>query len=746
MRKRFTKIICALTAVVAAFGVASVSACADTYDSKPLKGNIFTESPAKSNGGFAVEKGDYVYFINGAEENTAQNTYGSVVKGSIMRISCDDLSARNYSKTDIVVPQIAYSGSKNAGIFVYGDYVYYSTPSTEKNSDGAVLNSNLAFKRTKLDGTDTMRGYYVQFPDASFEYRFVEVEGTVYLIYVAKSEDFFDTGASYTNIHSINCETGENTLLAYNVVSDSVVFDKTNLENPTVYYLMKVTDFKTGSTDSTYNQIYSVRADAKEGKAYDFSDIEDYDAEKDPLYVNLGTLVLDGIGKPQVMAGNVTQFNGISADKAQETVQWSPLTYSLSCYQNGTLFYTRTSSNDSTSRLFMLEESETQGQTYSPVTSNPEADKCISTEGSSASNFNYIFKDGKLSSVLIADGTGLVKAEYKDGKIANKVDNSARFYITSSQPTILFTEGNYIYYSVSGGSGYTVNRVNYTGIYEDYNRYSFESAGVTEYTPVKVLDLDCSSDWYKPEYFSGQILFATETNEMSDYNYIMACDLRTSNGAVMTNAGISELNKKYEGIEKAISEIDEENYENLQNALRYGFYTGDSEYLDTLIKAYVDILGSDEERFWSKQSVEKYADFINAKGDWADYAATRTVNGESVTANKRDYYYSVVGRMTDDDGEKFVDYLRTKYLQKWPEKEGGWYENLSAGEKAGFIVGVCAGGLLIIAAAVITALVIIRKRKEELPAYTKKRIKVDTTDDKNIDVYSEGETENKGDN
>ena len=48
-----------------------------------------------------------------------------------------------------------------------------------------------------------------------------------------------------------------------------------------------------------------------------------------------------------------------------------------------------------------------------------------------------------------------------------------------------------------------------------------------------------------------------------------------------------------------------------------------------------------------------------------------------------------------------------------------------------------------IAAAVVVSLVIVRKRKEKLPEYTKKRIKVDTTDDKNINVYEDENSENE---
>ena len=218
----------------------------------------------------------------------------------------------------------------------------------------------------------------------------------------------------------------------------------------------------------------------------------------------------------------------------------------------------------------------------------------------------------------------------------------------------------------------------------------------------------------------------------------MACDLRGADGKVLNNEGIKALNDKYKGVSDKIAEIDSTVYENLPNALKYAFYTSDADYIDELIQAYVSIKDYNEEHFWSKQSVEKYKDFVAVKGDWSEYSTdTVKINGNDVAANKRDYYYALLGRMNEADAKAYSDLLKTNYLQAYPETEQTWFEGLSAGAKAGFIIGVTAGGLIIIAAAAIVARIIIRKRKEKLPSYKKQRIKVDTTDDKNIDVYSD---------
>ena len=741
MRKIFTKIMCLTMAAATALGITVLSACSNNV--KPLDYTSSNDA-AVSNGGFAVEKGDYVYFINGKESNTADNTFGNVVKGAIMRISKKNLSSRRYSSAETVVPHIAYSGNYNTGIFVYGDYVYYATPSTEKNSDGEVQNSHLAFKSTKLDGTGTMKDYYVQNSNNSLEYRYVlGADGVVYLVYVATSEDYFDTGASYTNIHSVNTETGANTLLAYNV--ESYMFDSADTTNSRIYYTMKVSDFVLNTT-STYNQIWTVTADATTPNDYDFSDLgDDYKPEENPLYVNCGTLVFDGIGKKDVMGGGNGQFNGDDADKA-ENISY---TYTLSSYSHKTMFYTRSSSLISTASLFAAKESEILASGWNPVTGN-DSQKFILSDGSSASSYTYLFdKNDKIESVIIADGEGFIKtALNEDGEIVTEIDNETAYYITKDgQPTLLFTAEhngkNYLYYSVSGkgNNGYSINRVCSGGNYSDYsaNLLPVESS-VDDYTPVTILDLDCSTDWYKPEMFEGQILFPTQTENMTEYVYVMACDLRDKeSGEILSNAEIKKLNEQYESIEEQIAKVNEDDYENLQNALRYAFYTRDGEYIYDLCQAYVDVMGYKYNYYWSEESLAAYDAFMAAKedGEWGKYSHTIGVNSKLVSANKRDYYYSVLGRMSDADAEAFDSLLKTTYLKDYPTVEKPWFEGLSTGAKVGFIIGVCAGGLLIIAAAAIVTLVIIRKRKEKLPDYTKKRIKVDTTDDKNIDVYAD---------
>jgi len=118
MRKSVKKFAIAFLAIVLAF--ATFVGCAGNYTQKALDGDISGE--VKSNGGFVVEKGNYVYFINGSEDYTVKNKFGDVTKGSLMRIAKTDLAAGNYAETDVVVPLLFVSQDYNSGIYVYGDY------------------------------------------------------------------------------------------------------------------------------------------------------------------------------------------------------------------------------------------------------------------------------------------------------------------------------------------------------------------------------------------------------------------------------------------------------------------------------------------------------------------------------------------------------------------------------------------------------------------------------------------------
>lgn len=765
MRKSITKIICVATAAISALGVCFAAGCGANWQGVS-KDDSFNE--VSSNGGFLVETGKYAYFVNGVESNTADNTYGSVLKGSVQRISKQDLSDRNYASTQTVVPEIAYSANNNAGIFVYGEYIYYATPSTSMNSDGVVQNSKIEFRRSKLDGTDRMNDYFYSAPSTSLDYRYVEVDGTVYLMY-AQAESLYGEASNVTNVHSVNTSDGTDTILAYNVAAYN--FDTEDPTDPYVFYTMGVTD-NLGSENSvteSYNQLYVARADATQSlKDYDFTYVEDYDAEADPLYINRGSYVLDGIGVVEYGSeedNRRNQFNfGYENGMAGYSIGYTGCTYKAVSFKNGVLQFTVTQRGDTSGALCRINVSELDKDGDGKVDSGWDAIDANKTVKDAAhlilnvsDSKEYIFVNvNGTEKVMYAGSNGIELGEIKDGEVKDSypiTSGGAPTFLAVREETTAAENGTgtskhlYVYYSITGGNGYTVYRIAIDGSIDSYATNKLPYEDVYTYSEVRVLDIDAVSSWYKPEFVDNQILFASETTGMTSYNYVMACDLRSEDGDMLSNAELNAYDEKLSAVFDKINGYDEEKnstgtaaYEHLSSALKYLFYTGEENYLDELIQAYVDVEDRSEEYLYSKESAAIYKDFAKAEGDWADYVTdNKQVNGKYVYANNSEYYYSVVGRMSDADAENRLVGLKASYMQTYPIDDTTWWEGLSTVAKVFFIIGMCAAGIIVIGGIILLVVMIVRKKKSEQADEDNSKSKIDITDDRNIDVYSDEE-------
>ena len=223
MLKSGKKILLLLLALALTLGV--LAGC-NPYNADPLDGYTSSENAAESNGGFVVKKDEWFYFINGAESYTASNTFGAWSRARSCA-STKATSPRQLRRGDIVVPQLMISEDHTSGVFIYGDYVYYATPNTVRNMDGEIESSYLDFRRTRLDGIDTLSGYYVQLPSNDGSYRYVQVDGTVYLLYVDRQHE----------IHSVNTETREDTVSS---PAFRLRLRRNGPRKPYIYYTMPV--------------------------------------------------------------------------------------------------------------------------------------------------------------------------------------------------------------------------------------------------------------------------------------------------------------------------------------------------------------------------------------------------------------------------------------------------------------------------------------------------------------------------
>lgn len=149
--KKLTKILICLILCVFAFGLA---ACAK----KPI---MHPDSAAaiSGNGGLAVRKGEYLYFVNGyMSADDMSHRDATYTLGAIYVTKLDE-SGNPVTKEDGSLDAGSYarlssrlSGFEATSLNIYGDYLYFTSPCQE-NENKVWQKQRVLFFRIKLDGT-----------------------------------------------------------------------------------------------------------------------------------------------------------------------------------------------------------------------------------------------------------------------------------------------------------------------------------------------------------------------------------------------------------------------------------------------------------------------------------------------------------------------------------------------------------------------------------------------------------------
>ena len=462
------KIISMIVALVMALTL--LTACSSGFTGvKEYGGEV------SSNGGFAVQKGDYVYFINGKEDYTADNTFGTPQKGALVRAKLADL--KNFgtmAACEMVIPKLMYTEytDANTGVYIFGDYVYYATPSTVKNKKGEVQNTNVEFTKTKLDGTNTKVIATVSGLDTP--YRFVsDAEGNVYL-------------TVYTTVDGDNClvtytadgkEDHKSRAVSAYVLSDDAT--------ATYAYYEKKGYNEQLEQDESFSEVYRYALTHAEGDAAE------------------GELVLSGAGMYSSATGIGTQGVTFTFVKLTASNLFVYETYVDTSVSTGTRYY---------------------GWALENVTTDPAAtyaSKVLLNDGTAnastifASNSVYV----ALDTIIYNDTTyGLVRYNYTDKDnlktfgIEHLVYNSDLMSYTYS-----YDDGEYMYY-YGNNYYYRIKIADVIAKTDNVERMTYTATSTT-------------SDFYRPEIIDGVLLIANTNDPM--YNYVCAYDVTAA--ATMTD-------------------------------------------------------------------------------------------------------------------------------------------------------------------------------------------------------------------
>ena len=246
---------------------------------------------------------------------------------------------------------------------------------------------------------------------------------------------------------------------------------------------------------------------------------------------------------------------------------------------------------------------------------------------------------------------------------------------------------------------------------------------------MQVLDIQHASSWYNYEVVDGVVFYANAAAYgENSYTYVWAADLTKVDGGAMNNAEIAELNKKYDAItddtDGYLAKLSEEGNGKLSGMIEYYFYTGERSAIDENIAESIEN-GKSETYLYSEEEQKAFDDFYNGKGD------AERFEDESGTLYTTVSYFTIrLGDMSESDQESFHDYWRS-VLQRYTVED----ETTGLPTWAWALIGVGIG--IVVAAAVVVPIVVVKKRRKAQDALPREeRMAVDTTDDKDVDVYA----------
>ena len=159
-----------------------------------LENNPATTDIVTSNGGMVVQKGDYIYFTNGYLEASSlkngENKYGDVDYTALYRaktnggelsynITEDENGAevKTLKDVELVVPKVV--GADTCDFFIFDDYIYYASPTTEKDKTGNSRFDYITIFCVKIDGSENKKLYSVD-TYSSGKFNMICIDNTVY--------------------------------------------------------------------------------------------------------------------------------------------------------------------------------------------------------------------------------------------------------------------------------------------------------------------------------------------------------------------------------------------------------------------------------------------------------------------------------------------------------------------------------------------------------------------------------------
>lgn len=304
MKKLFLLVVTVLLA--SAF---TLMGCASS--SSGLKTNPALTDAVINNGGITVQKGDYLYFMNGytATENlvAGDNDWGDTsIYGAIYRTKLNADNSVSYDAdgfltcVELVVPKIA--GYKNSSFYVYGNYIYYSSPNNNKDRYGNSLTTLTDYFRVDINGTNNQKLYTSTTENLTASDWAIYVTGSTHYLVVKDDTKLVSVKASD--------KIGGAVTMANNVSS-------------VAFY----------GSDTFYNNERAV-------------------ADKYTNYIYYTRSTSDSDNLPSTITGNILARVKVNTSTEEIVYSANSHTYELKALKNNSIYFTKSDSNNSITDLW----------------------------------------------------------------------------------------------------------------------------------------------------------------------------------------------------------------------------------------------------------------------------------------------------------------------------------------------------------------------------------------------------------
>lgn len=365
--KKFTKIlVCFMLCVCGLLMVA----CGDP---RTKEEKAFTypsvDDVTYGNGGLAVRKGDYLYFVNGYRSVSSLSSKEETVEvGSLMLTKLDKNG--NIVKNDEGLLRDDYyitmndklCGYQVTNLFIHGDYLYFVSPCLENESgkNGPWAKERVVFNRIKLDKSSDVEEIYssgVKYDN--LEYQYYQQNGSLYVLAWEKGDSHYENYGKDSLIR-VDVANKSSKVVANNVKdvvfaeSGSQVFFMQNAEGENNFYLKK---YNVGAdslkTYNTYSKTFDLLAVTDEevfiSIEHDYSvpekstEIMSSNIENNggfvQRYAYIGTKEINITTDGQIVLVEGNKFTFIGNNTKKEVPDESASSINIIGYTNGCVLY-----------------------------------------------------------------------------------------------------------------------------------------------------------------------------------------------------------------------------------------------------------------------------------------------------------------------------------------------------------------------------------------------------------------------